>query len=99
MKTELNFAPSTSVSSSAFVTNERALPANSSTFNVRVGAPGNVRNLSLGAAKSWTVGEVLSLAEIDCKGYDLRVNGAPANGQSRVSEGQTILLLAPVRGN
>lgn len=69
------------------------------TMKVNVGTPGNVRSIPLDQNRAWTVSEVLNLAEISPEGYDVRVNGTPANGTTPVTDGQTILLLAPVRGN
>jgi sulfur carrier protein ThiS len=68
-------------------------------IKVNVGTPGNVRPVSLAGDRQWSVGEVLNLAEVSSEGYDVRVNGTPANNLSPVTNGQTILLLAPVRGN
>jgi len=45
------------------------------------------------------VAEVLARAEISAQGYDVRVNGQPSTLQSPVGDNQTVLLLAPVRGN
>jgi len=70
-----------------------------SMIKINIGTPGNVRPISLDGSKSWTVNEVLGLAEFDPNGYDTRVNGQPANGFTTVTDNQTILLLAPVRGN
>jgi len=70
-----------------------------SMIKINVGTPGNVRPISLDGSKSWTVNEVLGLAEFDPDGYDMRVNGQPADGFATVTDNQTILLLAPVRGN
>lgn len=69
------------------------------TIKVNVGTPGNLRTLSLPADKVWTVADVLNMAELSTDGYDMRVNGLPATGPTVVSDNQTLLLLAPVRGN
>jgi hypothetical protein len=66
---------------------------------INVGTPGNIRTLSMSGPKTWTVGQVLNAAELSTQGYDIRVNGVPATDITVVSEGQTVLLLAPVRGN
>jgi sulfur carrier protein ThiS len=69
------------------------------TIKVNVGTPGNVRAITLNAGHLWTVDEVLAAAELSSEGYDMRLTGEPVTGSSLVSEGQTLLLLAPVRGN
>jgi len=66
---------------------------------VNVGTPGNLRALELDGSKTWTVAEVLGAAELSTEGYDMRVNGLPADGSATITNGQTLLLLAPVRGN
>ncbi|HEY9871366.1 MAG TPA: hypothetical protein V6D08_19565 [Candidatus Obscuribacterales bacterium] len=68
------------------------------TISVNVGVPGNIRKLVL-EGSDWTVRDVLKYAEIDHSGYDLRVGGQPVELNSRVTDGQTVLLLRPVRGN
>lgn len=68
------------------------------TISVNVGVPGNIRKLVL-EGNSWTVAEVLKYAEIDSSGYEIRVGGQPVQKNSPVADGQTILLLRPVRGN
>ncbi|HEY9786787.1 MAG TPA: hypothetical protein V6D17_15400 [Candidatus Obscuribacterales bacterium] len=68
------------------------------TISVNVGVPGNIKKLVLEGNK-WTVGEVLKYAEVEYKGYDIRVGGQPVSLDSAVTDGQTILLLRPVRGN
>lgn len=72
---------------------------NNDTTTINVGTPGNIRKLALSNSKSWTVSEVLNAAELSARGYDVRVNGQPANGDTAVTNNQTVLLLAPVRGN
>jgi hypothetical protein len=42
---------------------------------------------------------VLKQAEVDASGYDIRVSGQPASLTTAVTDGQTVLLLRPVRGN
>lgn len=79
--------------------NETSQTPAPNTIKVNVGTPGNVRTLSLDAGKTWTAAEVLAVAEIPVTGYDMRINGKPSTGTATVVDGQTILLLAPVRGN
>jgi len=85
--------------SEAAASTETIITPTPSTIKVNVGTPGNVRPITLDGSKAWTVSEVLGLAEYGSAGYDLRVNGQPATGLSSVTDNQTILLLAPVRGN
>lgn len=77
------------------MSNDTILPST----KINVGTPGNFRTLSLIGDKTWTVAEVLNAAEINAEGYQIRVNGVPATAASTVAEGQTVMLLAPVRGN
>jgi hypothetical protein len=76
----------------------RPVRGNTGTISVNVGVPGNIRKLVL-EGSDWTVRDVLKYAEIDHNGYDLRVGGQPVDLNARVTDGQTILLLRPVRGN
>ena len=68
------------------------------TISVNVGVPGNIKKLVL-EGNSWTVQSVLKQAEVDASGYDIRVSGQPASLTTAVTDGQTVLLLRPVRGN
>ncbi len=68
------------------------------TISVNVGVPGNIKKLVL-EGNGWTVKDVLKYAEIDANGYDIRVSGQPSNADTPVTDGQTVLLLRPVRGN
>ena len=68
------------------------------TISVNVGVPGNIKKLVL-EGNGWTVKDVLKYAEIDAAGYDIRVSGQPSKLDSAVTDGQTVLLLSPVRGN
>ena len=68
------------------------------TISVNVGVPGNIKKLVL-EGNSWTVQSVLRQAEVDASGYDIRVSGQPASLTTAVTDGQTVLLLRPVRGN
>jgi len=70
-----------------------------SSFVVNVGMPGNIRKLTLDGSKSWTVAAVLSAAEMNAAGYEVRVAGNPVAMDAQVLNGQTVLLLRPVRGN
>ena len=69
-----------------------------STITVNVGLPGKIRKLVL-EGTDWTVKDVLKYAEIDSNGYELRAGGQPVSLNSKVTDGQTILLLRAVVGN
>ena len=73
-------------------------PADGSTISVNVGVPGNIKKLVL-EGSTWTVQTVLAQAQVDASGYDIRVSGQPAQLTTPVTDGQTVLLLRPVRGN
>lgn len=68
------------------------------TISVNVGHIGNVKKLVL-EGNNWTVKDVIKYAELDASGYDIRVAGQPASLESPVTDGQTVMLLRPVRGN
>jgi sulfur carrier protein ThiS len=51
------------------------------------------------AGTTVTVADVLSKAEIKADGQDIRVAGQPANMNSVVTNGQTVLLFRPIAGN
>jgi ankyrin repeat protein len=68
-------------------------------ITVNVGTPGNVQKMSLDAGKTWTVAEVLAMAELSSDNYEMRLLGQPATDESLVTDGQTLLLIAAVRGN
>ena len=73
-------------------------PADGGTISVNVGVPGNIKKLVL-EGNTWTVKSVLEQAQVDASGYDIRVSGQPASLTTAVTDGQTVLLLRPVRGN
>jgi hypothetical protein len=74
-------------------------PADVAGITVNVGVPGNIKKVVLGGAQRHTVGEALSAAGLSANGYDVRVAGNPVTLDSPVTDGQTVLLLRPVRGN
>jgi hypothetical protein len=98
-QTVLLLAPVRGNSGEGAITGNPAGDGDHQNINIKVGTPGNVRPLSLDGSRTWTVAEVLNIAELSASGYDLRVTGEPATGSSPVADGQTLLLLAPVRGN
>src|SRR5262249_59154773 len=68
------------------------------TISVNVGVPGNIKKLVL-EGTDWTVKDVLKYAELDASGYELRMGGQPVDLNSKVTDGQTLLLVRTVRGN
>ena len=67
-------------------------------LTVRVGQlPGVVQEIAL--EDGATVADALAAAELDSEGYEVRVNGTPAEGTTSVSEGQTVLLIKKIKGN
>ena len=45
------------------------------------------------------VAEVLAIAELSLEGYELRINGYPSSIEDRVSPGDTVYLVKPIKGN
>jgi sulfur carrier protein ThiS len=68
-------------------------------ISVNIGVPGKIRKLLLEGNQSWTVKDVLRAAELNGSGYDVRMGGKVVSESAPVTDGQTILLLRPVRGN
>ena len=68
-------------------------------ITVNVGVPGNIKKVVLAGNKRWTVGDALSQAGMTASGYDVRVSGETVTTDSPINDGQTVLLLRPVKGN
>lgn len=66
---------------------------------INVGIPGKLKQVEFDAGTTVTVADVLSKAEIKADGQDIRVAGQPANMDSVVTNGQTVLLFRPIAGN
>lgn len=66
---------------------------------INVGIPGKLKQVEFDAGATVTVADVLSKAEIKADGQDIRVAGQPANMNSVVTNGQTVLLFRPIAGN
>lgn len=66
---------------------------------INVGIPGKLKQVEFDAGTTVTVADVLSKAEIKADGQDIRVAGQPANMNSVVTNGQTVLLFRPIAGN
>jgi sulfur carrier protein ThiS len=79
-------------------TDNAALVAAVGTISVNVGVPGNIKKVVLETNKA-TVREALAAANLNPKGYDVRVAGASVNLDAPLNDGQTVLLLRPVVGN
>jgi sulfur carrier protein ThiS len=68
------------------------------TITVNAGRmPGRVNTYQV--EEGFTVREVLSVANLDPAGYEVRINGAPAQLDQVVSADETILLVKQVKGN
>lgn len=70
------------------------------TVSVNIGVFGNMQKVLVDANSN--VGDVVRAASINASGYQFRMNGAPANVDTRLPAGVsslTILLLKPVKGN
>ena len=68
------------------------------TITVRVGKlPGVINEIVLNGDR--TVGAALSAAGLDPSGFEIRVGGAAASPDSRLTHGQTVLLVQRVKGN
>lgn len=73
-------------------------PEFQSNTQARIGKfPGTLKSIDVpeGAA----VADILAVAELSEEGYDLRLNGSPASLKDRVSPGDTVYLVKPIRGN
>lgn len=68
-------------------------------LSVSVGTLGNLKKVVLDGSKSWTVGDVLKHVGLDSKGYEIRVSSNPANLNTPVTQGNTIVLMTQVKGN
>ena len=67
---------------------------------LNIGVFGNMQKVLVDANSN--VGDVVRAASINASGYQFRMNGAPANVDTRLPAGVsslTILLLKPVKGN
>lgn len=74
-------------------------PVDTKPISLNVGVPGNIRKVNLEGGKVWTVADALKKAEFSADGYEIRMGGEPVRLDSPVTDGRTILLLRPVRGN
>ena len=66
--------------------------------SVRVGKlPGRIVEVALNGDR--TVAAALEAAELSSEGFEVRVSGRPATLDTPVTEGDTVLLVRPVKGN
>ena len=79
-------------------TNKPAAEVTTNTITVLVGVPGNLKSVTLDAGNA-TVKEALLRAELSAEGRDIRVAGQPANGDTPLTNGQTILMFKAIAGN
>lgn len=68
-------------------------------ITVNVGGPGNIKKVTLTGDQRWKVADALRAAGLNAKGYEIRVSGETVTTDVDVNDGQTVLLLRPVRGN
>jgi sulfur carrier protein ThiS len=65
---------------------------------VKVGRlPGRIQEVEVG--ENAGVAEVLAKAELTADGYELRLNGSPAEMMEKVGPGDTILLVKKIKAN
>lgn len=67
-------------------------------ITVRCGRlPGRIEEIALNGGRS--VADALEAAELDSSGYEIRVNGVPAEPETLLAEGDTVLLVKKIKGN
>ena len=67
-------------------------------ITVRVGRlPGRIAEIALNGGRS--VADALAAAELDPTGYEVRVNGSPAEAGTELEDGDTVLLVKKIKGN
>ena len=67
-------------------------------ITVRVGRlPGRISEIALNGGR--TVADALGAAELDPAGYEIRVDGNPADASTQLADGQTVLLVKKIKGN
>ena len=66
---------------------------------VRVGKlPGKIQEVDIMPERG-TILDVLAAAQLTHDGYELRLNGTPAEMEQRVQPGDTVLLVKKIKGN
>jgi len=70
----------------------------STAYQVKVGKlPGTIKEVMI--TEGTTVDQVLSQADLDPEGFEIRVNGDPSELNNAVSPGDTVLLVRKIQGN
>jgi sulfur carrier protein ThiS len=65
---------------------------------VRAGKlPGKIAEIALDEGA--TVADALEVAELAAEGYEIRVNGTPADAETELAEGDVVLLVKKIKGN
>lgn len=68
------------------------------TYQVKVGKlPGTIKEMTVDVNS--TVGDIISQADLSAEGFEIRLNGSPADAGTKVSEGDTVLLVRKIQGN
>lgn len=76
----------------------KKVKGNDSFITVKVGQmPGEIVSIALNGER--TVTAALEAAALDHTGYEIRVNGAPADPGTALNDGDTVLLVRKVKGN
>ncbi len=76
----------------------RKIRGNTDHIMVRVGQlPGRIIEIALNGDR--TVNMALETAELNPEGFEVRVNGALADGNTVLADGDTTLLVRKIRGN
>jgi sulfur carrier protein ThiS len=76
----------------------RPAPAVGSDVMITAGVPGKMEKFAM--ASGSTVADVLNKAGLNAEGYDVRLGGVAVRDlNTPIRDGQTLLLLRPVRGN
>jgi len=67
-------------------------------ITVRVGRlPGKITEIALNGGRA--VADALTAAELDPAGYEVRVNGSPADAGDELEDGDTVLLVKKIKSN
>jgi len=86
------------VSPAAPATPSTPAPSNSGSVIITAGSPGKLEKLSM--PEGSTVRDVLSKANLNHEGFEVRLGGVKCDDLNTVvRDGQSLLLLRPVRGN
>jgi len=65
---------------------------------VKVGRlPGKIEEVALNGGR--TVADALEAVELNAEGYETRVNGSPAEPETKLCNGDTVLLVKQIKGN